>query len=122
MRGLSSEFRDTLLDGMAERACRLPLHEESFWENAIAALVPRDRLSVHEFAMALGRFNRRLISLPDPRGSQTIGRLIPRPDASLGSQERLLGPDQSPANISKGGRSGRFGKRARSCLSTMARR
>jgi DNA polymerase-3 subunit gamma/tau len=40
MRGLSSEFRETLLDGMAERASRLHLQEIGFWENAIAALPP----------------------------------------------------------------------------------
>jgi DNA polymerase III subunit gamma/tau len=66
MRRLPTEFRETLLHGMAERACRLHLDKELFWENAIAALGVPDRLSEHEFAMTLSRFNRLLNSLPAP--------------------------------------------------------
>ncbi len=83
MRGLPTEFRETLLHGMAERACRLHLDEELFWENAIAALAFPDRLSEHEFAMTLSRFNRLMNSLPDPQGRQKIARSIPRPAHKL---------------------------------------
>jgi DNA polymerase-3 subunit gamma/tau len=78
MRGLTTECRETLLHGMTERACRLHLREISFWENAIAALAPRDRLNEHEFAMVLSGFNGLMNSLPDPRGTQKIVRSVPR--------------------------------------------
>jgi len=79
MRGLSSEFHETLIDGMAERAYRLHLPEEAFWENAIAALAPRDPLSEHAFAMIVSSFNRLVNGLPD-RGEarQLRDRLLGR--------------------------------------------
>jgi DNA polymerase-3 subunit gamma/tau len=78
MRGLSSEFHETLIDGMAERAYRLHLPEEAFWENAIAALAPRDPLSEHAFAMIVSSFNRLVNGLPDRGESQTIARSVAR--------------------------------------------
>jgi hypothetical protein len=95
MHGLSNEFRETLLDGMAERACRLRLQETGFWENAIAALAPRDRLSEHAFAMALSNFNRLVNVLPDPRGNQEVVRSVPRTEHKLriGSAAVRSGPN-----------------------------
>ena len=122
MRGLPGKSRETLLQGMAERACRLQLHEELFWENAIAALAPRDRLSEHEFAMVLDRFNRLMNSLPDPRRKPENCKV----DSSGRPQ---VANRKSPCwvrikvrdNIFRGMRSDRFGMRARSCRSTTAR-
>ncbi|MGB6984107.1 MAG: hypothetical protein WBD78_17075 [Methylocella sp.] len=91
MHGLSNEFRETLLDGMAERACRLHLQETGFWENAIAALAPRDRLSEHAFAMALSNFNRLVNLLPDRRENQQIVRLIPRSGHKLRTASAVAG-------------------------------
>ena len=78
MRGLATECRETLLHGMTERACRLHLQETSFWENAIAALAPRDRLNEQEFTMVLSGFNGLMNLLPDPRRTQKIVGSIPR--------------------------------------------
>ena len=96
MRGLTTEFRETLLQGMAERACRLHLHEDLFWDNAIAALAPRDRLSKHEFAMVLDRFNRLMNSLPDPLGSQKIAKSIPRAGHKLRVARAPAGSGSKP--------------------------
>jgi hypothetical protein len=96
MRGLPTEFRETLLHGMAERACRLHLDKELFWENAIAALALQDRLSEHEFAMTLSRFNRLMNLLPDLRGSQKIARSIPRPAHKLRIARAPVGSGSTP--------------------------
>ncbi len=96
MRGLTTEFRETLLQGMAERAYRLHLHEDSFWDNAIAALAPRDRLSKHEFAMVLDRFNRLMNSLPDSLGSQKIAKSIPRAGHKLRVARAPAGSGSKP--------------------------
>jgi DNA polymerase-3 subunit gamma/tau len=96
MRGLPTEFRETLLHGMTERACRLHLDKELFWENAIAALTVPDRLSEHEFAMTLSRFNRLLNSLPAPRKSQKIARSIPRPAHKLRIARAPVGSGSTP--------------------------
>jgi DNA polymerase-3 subunit gamma/tau len=96
MRGLTTVFRETLLHGMAERACRLHLDKELFWENAIVALALPDRLSEHEFAMTLSRFNRLMNSLPDPLISQKALRSIPRAGHKLRVASALVGPRSKP--------------------------
>lgn len=96
MRGLATECREKLLHGMAERACRLHLDEELFWENAIAALAFPDRLSEHEFAMTLSRFNRLMNSLPNPQGSQKIAGSIPRTAHKLRIARAPVGSGLTP--------------------------
>ena len=98
MRGLTTECRETLLHGMTERACRLHLDEELFWENAIAALASWDRLNEHEFVMVLSRFNRLTNALPDPLGSQTILRSIPRAGHKLRIARAAVGSGTNPGN------------------------
>ncbi len=96
MRGLATEFRQTLLHGMAERACRLHLQEISFWENAIAALAPRDRLSEHEFAMVLSGFNGLMNLRPAPRESQKIVGSVPRARHKLRIGKAAVGSGPNP--------------------------
>jgi DNA polymerase III subunit gamma/tau len=98
MRGLPSVFRETLLDGMAARACRLHLQEISFWENAIAALAPRDRLTEYEFAMALSNFNRLVNVLPERHESQKIVRSVPRAGHKLRIAVAAVGSGPKPGN------------------------
>ena len=64
MRGLTEEFQQKFLQGMATRAGRLKLDEEVFWQNAIAALVPKEHISEHELLMVLARFDRLINPTP----------------------------------------------------------
>src|SRR5271157_2965277 len=64
MRGLTEEFQQKFLQGMATRAGRLKLDEEVFWQNAIAALVPKEHISDHELLMMLARFDRLMNPTP----------------------------------------------------------
>jgi len=98
MRRLATECREKLLHGMAGRACRLHLQETSFWENAIAALAPRDRLNEHEFIMVLSGFNRLMNLLPDPRESQKIVRSVPRAGHKLRIGKAAVGSGPNPGN------------------------
>jgi DNA polymerase III subunit gamma/tau len=70
MRGLTEEFQQKFLQEMATRAGRLKLDEEVFWQNAIAALAPKEHISHHELLMVLDRFhsliNPKPISWADP--------------------------------------------------------
>jgi DNA polymerase III subunit gamma/tau len=98
MRGLSSEFRATLLDGMAARACRLNLQETEFWDNAIAALAPRERLSEHAFAMVLSNFDRLVNRLPDRSDSHNIDRSETGKLSTLARGQAVLGGGFIPAS------------------------
>jgi DNA polymerase-3 subunit gamma/tau len=105
MRGLATECRETLLRGMTERASRLHLQEISFWENAITALAPRDRLNEHDFAMVLSGFNGLMNSLPDPRESQIVNpresqivRSVPRAGHKLRIGKAAVGSGPIPGN------------------------
>jgi DNA polymerase-3 subunit gamma/tau len=98
MRGLATECREKLLHGMVGRACRLHLQEITFWENAIAALAPRDRLSEHEFAMVLSGFNGLMNLLPDPRESQKIVRSVPRAGHKLRIGKAAVGSGPNPGD------------------------
>jgi DNA polymerase-3 subunit gamma/tau len=98
MRGLTTECRETLLHGMTERACRLHLREISFWENAIAALAPRDRLNEHDFAMVLSGFNGLMNFLPDPCESQKIVRSVPRAGHKLRIGKAAVGSGPNPGS------------------------
>jgi DNA polymerase-3 subunit gamma/tau len=64
MRGLTEEFQQKFLQGMVTRAGRLKLDEEVFWQNAIAALVPKEHISHHELLMVLARFDRLINPTP----------------------------------------------------------
>ena len=64
MRGLTEEFQQKFLQGMATRAGRLKLDEEVFWQNAIAALAPKEHISHHELRMVLDRFDRLINPTP----------------------------------------------------------
>ncbi len=96
MCGLATECREALLHGMTERACRLRLQERPFWENAIAALAPRDRLNEHEFTMVLSGFNGLMNLLPDPRRTQKTVGSIPRAGHKLRITRAPAGPESKP--------------------------
>ena len=80
MNALPDEFREVLLDGMAQRAVRLRLKAEDVWELAIAVLEPRDALSDYQLTTVLNDLDRRL-----------------NPRAELDSPSVVAFPNRSPA-------------------------